>query len=340
MICDFCGKNLPNQRTFSVHLTRMHPELSTIEKEWYRVVKLYGLDAVGKELKKYLDADVTFTSLSIGIGGVITLLGIRRSHSEEKKTKRYKEKIETTCIEKYGVANPSQCESIKNKKADTAKKNYGSYSEYLAIQRAHMRKGYEEYVGKEKHEKVKERIQETCFLRYGHYNFGCGDKAKEKSKASNRKRLDAMAYEEKLAMTSPARSTVNHRGGFSSGPEKRVRALCISMGYEVENNCHLWDYNYDIKIGNLLIEVQGDMWHANPQKYKPDDLIFGKPAMDIWAKDERKKIVAEANGFTVVYIWENVIKRSSDDDLRDIIRRHIEREVYGIQSGISEEGKE
>ncbi len=56
----------------------------------------------------------------------------------------------------------------------------------------------------------------------------------------------------------------------------------------------MWNYNFDMVFDKLIIEVQGDMWHANPLFYKENDLIMGKLlAKDIWAKDERKKKKAE-----------------------------------------------
>ena len=63
---------------------------------------------------------------------------------------------------------------------------------------------------------------------------------------------------------------------------------------------------YDFKIGNYLLEVNGDYWHANPNKYKENDTFkFPKnelKAKDIWEMDTYKKEIAESNGYKVIYI--------------------------------------
>lgn len=51
--------------------------------------------------------------------------GLYLCSSCSRKTKEYEEKIHKTCLEKYGVENPSQSEEIKTKKEQTCLKNYG-----------------------------------------------------------------------------------------------------------------------------------------------------------------------------------------------------------------------
>ena len=55
---------------------------------------------------------------SIKIVTLLQLMGIKRTHSEEKKTKRYKEKYIKTIKERYGedVTNPSQLEHVQKRK--------------------------------------------------------------------------------------------------------------------------------------------------------------------------------------------------------------------------------
>lgn len=75
-------------------------------------------------------------------------------------------------------------------------------------------------------------------------------------------------------------------------------------------------YDFHILNSNLLIEVNGDYWHANPEKYKETD-IFQFPKMkltakDIWQMDEYKNNIAKVNNFNVLYIWENDLKYESE----------------------------
>ena len=53
-------------------------------------------------------------------------------------------------------------------------------------------------------------------------------------------------------------------------------------------------YAYDIKYKNKIIEYNGDFWHANPSKYKPNDIInFPNShgtvsAKEVWSNDSKK----------------------------------------------------
>ncbi len=75
-------------------------------------------------------------------------------------------------------------------------------------------------------------------------------------------------------------------------------------------------YYFDIRIGNLLIEVNGSYWHADPDTYKPTDVIKfpGQKktlVMNVWKKDLKKKLEANKKGFKVLYLWQNQINNSS-----------------------------
>lgn len=72
---------------------------------------------------------------------------------------------------------------------------------------------------------------------------------------------------------------------------------------------------------NICIFVDGDYWHANPNKYDSEKKIFGKfQAKDIWAKDLR--IIHELNqsGYQVIRIWESDIKKNVNDCAINIIK--------------------
>jgi G:T-mismatch repair DNA endonuclease (very short patch repair protein) len=185
-----------------------------------------------------------------------------------------------------------------------------------------MKLGFENYVNDS--DRVSEtinKIKETCLERYGHKNFGAGVAAKEKKKKTFSETIALWDYEERLERTSKAREAVNHRGGFSSKPEKRVRHCLVELGIDFKSNVHLWHYNYDIVFDNIIIEVQGDMWHANPSKYKEDDLIMGKIlAKTLWEKDLKKKKKAEENGFQLIEIWEHAIVARNDEDLLNLVK--------------------
>jgi len=75
---------------------------------------------------------------------------------------------------------------------------------------------------------------------------------------------------------------------------------------------------YDAHIigTNILVEINGDYWHANPMIYCSGDIISypgGKILVDeIWQRDIHKKELAEAYGYKVITIWEAEINQSND----------------------------
>jgi hypothetical protein len=77
------------------------------------------------------------------------------------------------------------------------------------------------------------------------------------------------------------------------------------------NNPNGGVYIYDfIDIDNRkIIEYNGDMYHANPKKYKENDTPHpyrkDKTAKEIWALDKIKIKTAEDNGYEVLIIWDS-----------------------------------
>lgn len=91
-------------------------------------------------------------------------------------------------------------------------------------------------------------------------------------------------------------------------------------------------YFFDICIGNILIEINGDFWHANPSKYKKGDILkFPKKEVisdELWLKDKIKKKDANKIGYRVVYLWESFIRKSSNEELIETIKDIIENKNY------------
>jgi very-short-patch-repair endonuclease len=71
-------------------------------------------------------------------------------------------------------------------------------------------------------------------------------------------------------------------------------------------------FMYDFVITSpvkAVIEFNGDFWHANPSKYKADEIVKhrGKQrlAKEIWEADEHKLSLIKARGFDIMVIWES-----------------------------------
>lgn len=84
-------------------------------------------------------------------------------------------------------------------------------------------------------------------------------------------------------------------------------------------------YNVDFLIDNkYIIEVYGDFWHCNPQKYSADYYNRGKKktAAEIWQRDQCRKEKFEALGYKFMSLWESEIN-SSHKVLSKKIKQHI-----------------
>lgn len=80
-------------------------------------------------------------------------------------------------------------------------------------------------------------------------------------------------------------------------------------------------YLYDIRYKNKIIEYNGDFWHANPEFF---DESFVNPynklsQSDIHAKDNDKLLVAQNNGFTVLYIKEHEYLKNKQGTIEQCI---------------------
>ena len=109
--------------------------------------------------------------------------------------------------------------------------------------------------------------------------------------------------------------------GLSFAPE-------FSLKYRTEDGRPRWK-SYDAKVGNLLIEINGNYWHANPAIYNEDD-VFNFPkdtltAKDIWELDKYKKDIAKENGYDFLCIWESEIKEDINE-VKQRIKNSINKE--------------
>lgn len=98
-------------------------------------------------------------------------------------------------------------------------------------------------------------------------------------------------------------------------------------GYDFVTQLVVPRYYCDIFVPklNLIIEVNGDYWHANPEKYSENDIIGHKHvcASDIWKRDEKKILDLRAMGYNVAVIWESELKKLTHINLvEDIVRRY------------------
>lgn len=114
-----------------------------------------------------------------------------------------------------------------------------------------------------------------------------------------------------------------------SKPEKEIMVWLDTKIIKYKSQFHILgiSYTYDLYLPdlNLIIEFQGDYWHANPDKYPSGTFlkIVGKGPIlvdSIWERDKSKKESAEAAGFQVKYIWESDYKKHGFETISCLIK--------------------
>lgn len=236
----------------------------------------------------------------------------KRTASESKKTKIYQKKFETTCIEKYGVINPSQLNSVKKKKEVTMLQNYNRINNFVDTDirnKALNNRDIKQLI-------INAKI--TIQKKYGVDNISHIPFVKEKNKIAKEKYWAKLSIEERKTQTEKARSCIL----FVSKPELIVQNILNELMIEYTTHQFIAKYNFDIVIKKKIIEIQGDLFHAFPEKYKSDDLIplINLTAKEVWERDKNKKEKVENKGYKVFYIWENEIRNLTNIQLTEKIK--------------------
>jgi len=97
--------------------------------------------------------------------------------------------------------------------------------------------------------------------------------------------------------------------------ELRVVSELLNKDIHCETQKILGKFAYDVFVPrfNLIIEVNGTYWHADPRVYNADDLIqfpYGQvKASEKWSKDEIKLAYARSIGYNVCVLWEADLKK-------------------------------
>ncbi len=108
----------------------------------------------------------------------------------------------------------------------------------------------------------------------------------------------------------------NRRSTCISSLNVKFQNLLDSLNITYEQEFCLWhdEINpkfYDFKIDKYIFELNGDFWHANPDKYSSSDILHFPggdiTAQEIWDKDKLKRELAEKNGYKIIYYWEHQI---------------------------------
>lgn len=214
-------------------------------------------------------------------------------------TEFYRRRNETV-RERYGVDNVFQIQEVKEKINKTILDRYGKLRvnnpEAISLSRASF--------SDDKWKSIAEKLRATrkgwSDERREKYSKGRGELTREFWKRVNDDFLSGKFF--------PKMNKIE---------EKVSQALELAkLDFQFSRFVARRQFDFHVTGTKVLIEVQGDYWHANPTIYSfADCLNFpGRREVhvcDIWARDEEKRRIAEKFGYRVIYVWEKDIKEMS-----------------------------
>lgn len=320
MQCPICQFNCATRASFKHHIRGKHKEVSKLELENLYVRHVLNVEVFFQDIvNDYLlglcfeDLVVKYSIPRNNIQKILKLYNIKlRTNSESKQTKQYQEKYTSTIKGKYGVENISAIPEIKEKKKQTSLRNNGYVNNFcnpIIKEKAFNNIDFR---------KVSENSKKSNLLKYGVENVAQIPEIACKISKSHLKLQSKYSYEERLNNTQKARESCK----YVSSLELRIQNILDSLLIEYTRNKFLGNYNFDFIFKNkVILEIQGDYWHGNPNKYKENDILFGgKTAKMIWNKDLKKKEFIEKRGFKIFYLWETDINNMTDEEIINFLK--------------------
>lgn len=186
-----------------------------------------------------------------------------------------------TCIKKYGAENAlSKNTKIYKKRNITVKRKYGVSNVFQS-------------------EYIKNKSRETLYKKYGVYtpvnlpwyerNYGRRSKI--------HKKIEKYLEESNIAYVSEVKNKFTKYNDYLD----RIYAPQVDILIESKK---------------IVIEINGDIWHANPKIYKSSDIIkkWGgvKTAKEIWDFDKFRIKQIENFGYKVIVLWQLDILKNFD----------------------------
>ena len=217
----------------------------------------------------------------------ITCRTIKESCNEDRIKKSKK-----TCLIKYGVDNVSKSSIVKDKKAQTFIRNYG-------IDNIFRTDGFAKYV------------TSIMIEKYGKARNTNGELISKKRLEFSDKKWKDIQDKTKKTIQEKYGNINENIWKYSSSLEDIVKNVLDKNNIVYKPQKFVSGRSYDIHIlnTNILIEINGDYWHANPKLYNDGEMINyagkGKCLVnEIWDKDTEKLKIANDSGFDVIYLWE------------------------------------
>lgn len=184
------------------------------------------------------------------------------------------------------------------------------------------------------------KIQVTCLDKYGATNvlskntvpFNKKNKTvKEKYGVNNIFQTENVI----LKISDKSKNDLSRQSKISK-LNKRIYKVLIDNNIEFEKEFYLKNdienFNkkycfYDIKINDVLFEINGCYFHANPNTYFNLETKFKKHSTkeEIWLNDSYKYMLAVKNKYSIVVLWEYWLKTKTDKEIYEFIKNCINK---------------
>ena len=282
-------------------------------KYYFMKANIYGQYSFGYSNEEYKK----ICSMTVGVtyNSMVNKWG---KELGEQKWKEYCDKhskiaSKQTFIDKYGLE-----EGLK------------IYHDSRAITKKGMIKKYGTKIGLEKWNKYCERQRYTCSLEYFIKEYG-EKNGEQKYKDFTIKRALSGQSGQKITVSKISQNLFKKLYEYLY--QNEIYYSDLNNEFIIHNNLTHKNYLLDFydKTKNLVIEFQGDYWHANPNKYDKEDILEFPTnflnrkekikAKEIWEYDKNKKdfVCKELNNPIYLQIWESDYRNNPEKIIQDIL---------------------
>jgi hypothetical protein len=283
----------------------------------------------------------------------------KRNKSKEEKELTQKRK-EETWIKNYGVSNPNKCKKVRTKIENTNLEKYGHKCSWgnkevkeKCLKTVKEKYNCDDIINVFQIEEIKNKSKQTLFKKYGVDNVlkdpkfrkdgyektkklleTINNKSEEEKELISKKLSDSWnnkSEEEKEEIILKRYNTKKENGSWGVSKASQIffwklynllsddnKKECYF--YELNRECRLLSYFVDFKVGNKIIEFNGDKWHANPKKYNKNDCPrpLGKriPSSEIWNNDIKRNSLLMENGYNIYEVWLSDVKKCEEKELQ------------------------
>lgn len=302
-ICPFSGKVINNRNqigSYVRYFSKKH-NISCDELKYKIYCTTFGPQAENVEFRNlYLNNKWSLVDFAKNWKcSYVVPLFLIKYHQCQKRTLREAvryagRKAKITNMQRYGVDHIFKVKEFNDKRIATYRKKYGVDNPF-------------------KQKDFFEKIEKTFLEKYGrsrkaHVSLMSKAAWAKKTQDERNKWLDTSIM-----------ATLTKKSSRISKIELLVGKALLELGIKIESQYRIGRLYFDfyIKDINIVIEVNGDYYHANPLFYKKNDYIqkIKKTAEEVWIRDAEKKRKAEEKGFLVLTLWENDVKLLSNKEL-------------------------